>query len=194
MIDYLYLRDYDPTTSSQGECLHTAENHIAPANSECVAEAAPAESYIDEDDAAFPDPVLVSDEDPWGRWNTILPEPAPAPAPMSETGDAKLSFLEMHAKMYVIASKYDIGSLEELAFKKFKCHAKQDWSTPDLIATIPIIFGQTAETKTKIRKSLKNLIVRHSRALVQAPGFEEAVNNVEGLAYELFRLKASSIG
>jgi len=191
MIDYLYLRDYDPTASGQGECLHTAEDHAAPASSECVPEAAPTEPYIDGGDAPSPEPVLVSDEDPWGRWNTI---PEPAPAPVSKTGDAKSSFLEMHAKMYVIASKYDIGSLEELAFKKFKCHAKQDWLAPDLIATIPIIFGQTSETQTKIRRSFKNLIVKHSRALVQAPGFEEAVNNVEGLAYDLFRLKASSFG
>jgi hypothetical protein len=110
----------------------------------------------------------------------------PWPEPTLDTGDPKSSFLEIHAKMFVIASKYDIKPLESAAFAKLKRDTELNWWAPDLIAAIPVVFGQTSETQTELRDLLKDLIVRQSRNLAEVPGFKEAIGNVEGLAYDLF--------
>jgi hypothetical protein len=76
--------------------------------------------------------------------------------------------------------------LESAAFAKLKRDTKLNWWAPDLVAAIPIVFGHTSENETELRNVLKHLIVRQSRNLAEVPGFKEAIENVEGLAYDLF--------
>jgi hypothetical protein len=75
------------------------------------------------------------------------PEPEPVPEPVSEdsylptnstttasTSVHRLSsFLDMHAKVSTIASKYDIRSLEYEARKKFKDQTQRSWQIADII-------------------------------------------------------------
>jgi hypothetical protein len=96
------------------------------------------------------------------------------------------SFLEMHAKMFAIASKYGIKSLERTAREKFKDQFDGDWSAADLIAAIEIVFNHTPEGEIELRNALKDAIVQHAAYLVQKPGFGEAVANIDGLVYDLF--------
>jgi hypothetical protein len=100
----------------------------------------------------------------------------------------------MHAKMFVIASKYDIKPLRDAAFKKLKCQTKLDWQGPDLIAAMSIVFSQTPESRIKLRNIFKNVIVKHAHTLVRVSGFQEAVADIEGLAYDLFLRQTKSIG
>jgi hypothetical protein len=99
------------------------------------------------------------------------------------------SFLEMHAKVFAIASKYDIKSLERVAREKFKDQSKGDWLPADLIAAIDVVFNGTPEPETELRNALKDAIVRCAITMVQHPGFEESVAHINGLAYALFRRK-----
>lgn len=92
----------------------------------------------------------------------------------------------MHAKMFAIASKYDIKLLEQTAREKFNDQLIVDWSPADLIAAIEIVCNRTPDREIELRNTLKDAIVRHAATLVQQPGFGEAVANVDGLAYDLF--------
>jgi hypothetical protein len=209
MIDYLYLGDYDPATTRQSETIATKKEEVASARSDCAVAPVPTEAYVDGNDGQLEWPLeLVLDAEPappeiddvWGsmmrlsssklcrkcKSNRAASNREPWPEPTLGTGDPKSSFLEIHAKMFVIASKYDIKPLESAAFSKLKRDTELNWWAPDLVAAIPIVFGQTSETQTELRDLLKDLIVRQSRNLAEVPGFKEAIGNVEGLAYDLF--------
>jgi hypothetical protein len=134
-------------------------------------------------------------------------EPEPEPEPVSEpvfgyyhlptdSADAALSavqgsssFLEMHAKVSALASKYDIRSLEYEARKKFKDETQRSWETVDLIAAIHVVFNFIPDSESELRTILKDTMVRHALTLVQHPDFEDAVASIDGLAYDLFRRK-----
>jgi hypothetical protein len=131
-------------------------------------------------------------------WKMAPPEPEPKPGlplPIATLarGDASSSFMEMHAKVFAIASKYDTKSLERIAHQKFKDQTKCGWNITDLIAAMGIVFGQTPESELKLRRILKEVIVEHALTLVQYPGFEDAVARIDGLAYDLFPRKTHSV-
>lgn len=116
-----------------------------------------------------------------------LPTDSADAAPSTVQGH--LSFLEMHAKVFAIASKYDIRSLECVARKKFKDETQRSWEIVDLIAAIHVVFNLTPDGEFELRNILKDTIVRHALTLVQYPDFEDAVAGIGGLAYDLFRRK-----
>jgi hypothetical protein len=151
MIDYLYLGDYDPATAHEYESPSTIEERIVLASPEPDAETAFAEPDIDGTFASSLEPVELSDAisadpvaDSWGGLPVV-------PGPVNS------SFLEMHAKMFVIASKYDITPLRDEASKKLKHETKLDWQGPDLIAAMSIIFSQTPEKRAKLRNVFKGV-------------------------------------
>jgi hypothetical protein len=190
MIDYLYLRDYDPATADEYKSLHTVEAGVETMFAEPNVDSMTARSSEHAD-------AIPADQNPnlrefWDSWakETIELDPESSLGP----GDPNTSFLEMHAKMFVIASKYDITPLKDAAFKKLKYQTKLDWRGPDLIAAMTIVFSQTPESSTKLRTIFKNVIVKHARTLVKVSGFQEAVADIEGLAYDLFLRQTKSIG
>jgi len=99
----------------------------------------------------------------------------------------------MHARMFAIATKYDIKSLKQTARDKFKDQFHRDWSTADLIAAIEIVCNHTPDREIELRNSLKDAIVRHAVTLVEQPGFGEAVERIDGLAYDLFCRKTNAL-
>jgi hypothetical protein len=203
MIDYLYLEDYDPSLTPASGSSTPVESKDGCENIERTAEVAQTEDSF----VGSAQPV----EDMWGlnmkktkkdkkgtNRTVAPPEPEPEPEPLLPVttrarGDASSSFMEMHAKVFAIASKYDIKPLERIARQKLKDQTKCEWNIADLTAAMAIVFGQTPESELKLRRILKDVIVEHALTLVQDPGFEDAVSRIDGLAYDLFRRKTYSV-
>jgi hypothetical protein len=203
MIDYLYLEDYDPSLTPASGSSTPVESKDGCENIERTAEVAQTEDSF----VGSAQPV----EDMWGlnmkktkkdkkgtNRTVAPPEPEPEPEPLLPVttrarGDASSSFMEMHAKVFAIASKYDIKPLERIARQKLKDQTKCEWNIADLTAAMAIVFGQTPESELKLRRILKDVIVEHALTMVQDPGFEDAVSRIDGLAYDLFRRKTYSV-
>lgn len=98
------------------------------------------------------------------------------------------SFLAVHAKVFALGSKYDIPHLQTKALAKFKVAARL-WSRDELVESIPIAFS-TAPDNDSLRITLKAIITANSARLTDDSAFEDAVNGIEGLAFDLFRLQA----
>jgi hypothetical protein len=187
MIDFLYLDDYDPGT------LHVpVADPIPPVPIEHAVEATLTDPAL-EDYWGFnvrskaPPPQPESIEDMWGPFPSKKKKGKKGKVPAAEPAEPpSYILLEMHAKMFAIASKYDIKSLERTAREKFKDQFDGDWSAADLIAAIDIVFNHTPEREVELRGALKDAIVQHAAYLVQKPGFGEAVSNIDGLVYDLF--------
>ncbi|GAB7336118.1 hypothetical protein MBLNU13_g08910t2 [Cladosporium sp. NU13] len=216
MIDYLYLHDYDPRTTKAPVSVSIDEDCKDEASTSGAPEL-DIETTIDEppqpNDAS--DFWGLGSSGKKGKKEkkrtkkaaTWEPEPEPEPEPVPESvfqyhhlptvsADAALSavqgppsFLEMHAKVFALASKYDIRSLEYEARKKFKDETQRSWETIDLIAAIHVLFNLTPDSETELRSILKATMVRHALTLVQHPNFEDAVASIDGLGYGLFRRK-----
>jgi hypothetical protein len=208
MVDYLYLDDYDPRTLPPANPIPPVgditgvDSTIARAVEVTQADPPPQDPWLSSrstgafgtspsatpfDFGAVDPPPQPDDDDMWAihalrkkdkkkakKKAILAAEPPPD------------SFLEMHAKMFAIASKYDIKSLERTAREKFKDQFDGDWSAADLIAAIEIVFNHTPEGEIELRNALKDAIVQHAAYLVQKPGFGEAVANIDGLVYDLF--------
>jgi hypothetical protein len=206
MIDHLYLEDYDPNLTPASGSSTPVESKDGCENIERTAD------VVQTEESFFGSAQSV--EDMWGlnrkktkkdvkkgtNWIVAPPEPEPEPEPepllpvtTPAKGDVSSSFMEMHAKVFAIASKYDIKPLERIARQKLKDQTKCNWNIADLTAAMAIVFGQTPESELKLRRILKDVIVEHALTLVQDPGFEDAVSRIDGLAYDLFRRKTHSV-
>ena len=95
------------------------------------------------------------------------------------------SFLPVHAKVFALGSKYDIPHLQRRSLAKFKAAARL-WSKDELVESIPIAFN-TAPDNNSLRVAINAIITANSARLTDDSVFEDAVNGVEGLAFELFR-------
>jgi hypothetical protein len=163
MVDHFYLGDYDPRTCLAPDQVPSIEYGVGGTNEHSV-----------ELQTKPPDM-----DDEW-----LAPDDRPLPD-LTRNGADAIS-LEMHAKVFAIALKYDIDSLEQTARKKFKDHMKCEWWMADLITAIGIVFHHTPDHEIELRDALKDAIVRRAVYLLRHPDFKEAVEGVDGLSYELF--------
>lgn len=113
-------------------------------------------------------------------FSTELDTPAP-PAAFAN------SFLPVHAKIFALGSKYHIPHLQDRALAKFKADACR-WSKKELIESIAIAFN-TSPDNDSLRDAIKAIITENSAQLTDDSAFEDAVNNIQGLAFELFKLQ-----
>lgn len=99
--------------------------------------------------------------------------------------------LQINALVYVMAIKYDIRPLMHAALEKFKAGSKGNWDRQDLITTIPIVFHKIPDTETELRENLITMIIENAHDLLTDQAFRDAVEAVEGLAFELFQRMGS---
>ena len=92
-----------------------------------------------------------------------------------------------NANVFALGSKYDIPHLQTKALTKFKVAARL-WSKDELIESIPIVFN-TAPDNDSLRVAINAIITANSAQLTNDSAFEDAVNDIEGLAFQLFRLQ-----
>ncbi|KAL8949892.1 MAG: hypothetical protein Q9222_004030, partial [Ikaeria aurantiellina] len=94
------------------------------------------------------------------------------------------STLDIHARMYVIADKYGITSLQDIARCKFEYEAgvlqSQDSnkvsSLKSLLEAVPIVYTMTPNTDPTLRKMLSQAIACHlhaSQKILENPQFRE---------------------
>lgn len=95
--------------------------------------------------------------------------------------------LPVHAKVFALGSKYDIPHLQRRSLAKFKADARL-WSKDELIESIPLAFNTTLDNSS-LRVAIKVIITENCALLADDLAFEDAVNGIEGLAFELFRLQ-----
>jgi len=188
MMDYFYLGDYDLATTLE-------RDRVTPWPDDGAVQSVAGDHTAD----SLGQPT--DPDDPWGSWvpkkkkkKVVInfgsepgpePEPEPeAPIPASTSRDAHP--LELHAKVFAMASKYDVESLELTARKKFKDQLRRQWYVGDMITAMDVVFNHTPDREIKLRDALKDAIVMYATDVVRDPGFEAAVAGIDGLAYDLF--------
>lgn len=192
MMDYFYLADYDPGTISASQtaspALKTEGGHGSVDNPRPDSLEHPTDTGWGVSGMSAKERKALKKARTRGFGFGYDPEPNPEPEPEPPVPDSTGSdtnFLELHARVFAIASKYDIKPLEQTARRKFKDKSKRDWWIADLIAAIGIVFHHTPDHEVELRDALKDAIVRRGLYLVNHPDFKVAVEDVDGLAYDL---------
>ncbi|KAK5996373.1 hypothetical protein PT974_01707 [Cladobotryum mycophilum] len=99
----------------------------------------------------------------------------------SNAGDLDLI---VHAKMYALAEKYDLGALKQLALEKFKRGVMTKWATMDFLEAAELAFTSTVETDRALREVVVNTLVNH-RSLLRTMSTQAVLKRVENLAFEV---------
>lgn len=195
MIDLLYTGDFHPeSVSSRTHVLVSDDRTFSSSHPIQAASEQPTATMIDiahplhtDDNHEAPRMPKVSKKDKRKKARTGWQEPSPeALVTGSMTTGCSEDHLQTNALVYVIAIKYDIRPLMHAALEKFKAGSKGNWDRQDLIATIPIVFHRIPDTETGLRGNLITLI-ENAHDLLTDQAFRDAVETVEGLAFELFR-------
>jgi len=106
-------------------------------------------------------------------------------------GDAEQ--LLLHAKMYEIGDKYDVIGLKQLAREKFLRVCNEYWDTEYFAPAAHYAFSTTPEEEKGLRDVISNVISQHM-ALLKKPAVETLLDEFNGLAVGLLKLKAKDIG
>lgn len=97
--------------------------------------------------------------------------------------------LTAHAKVFAAADKFQISKLKMLATFNFNEHtSKQKSSVFDVAEAIRVVFSSTLDSIPELRDTLKQYLLRFDGTVTDRIELQSAVENVEGLAYELFKM------
>jgi hypothetical protein len=98
------------------------------------------------------------------------------------------SVLDLHARMFALASKYDIPQLRTVSLTKFQNETQNSWHQVGFIVAIQTAF-RTAPEDNSLWNLLEKTIVHKGSQLASDYGFELVVAKIPGLAISLFRQK-----
>ncbi|KAF2162410.1 hypothetical protein M409DRAFT_27035 [Zasmidium cellare ATCC 36951] len=100
--------------------------------------------------------------------------------------------LTMHARLYALAVKYNLSDLKKVAIEKMKLAVRGTWDREDFAKAIAVAFGATPDGDRGMRDIIIQTILSCSANLVSDPVVEKAINAVDGLPFELFKLQSTS--
>jgi hypothetical protein len=115
----------------------------------------------------------------------ICNPPAPPLPLLNGTSDQLL----LHAKMYEIAEKYDVGGLKELVIEKFSRACEHFWDDAKFSVAAYHVFSTTPDHDKGLRDVISGTIASHMKALVKKPEIETLLTEFNGLAYGLLKVK-----
>lgn len=127
-------------------------------------------------------------ETPTRQNNYHQQQTKPAPV-LKPSGDCNTA---MHAKVYALGSKYGIRSLQAVAKIKFAEAATYAWNNSTFIEAIDLVYKNTPDDDKGLRDIVARTIIDHSAVLTPKAGVEACVRNIDGLAFDLLKLKSTS--
>lgn len=214
MIDYFYLSEYDPTLITSASPTIAANDIDTDLSSEVGPQQAEVEDgetlethQGQRDKTPGPEPVDFAEpavdqaekstlslkkKEKKGKGTAKKSShgdssPVPESSVTRTASSPMKGLLTMHAKMFNIAAKYNIEPLMDVAVMKFRSIASSIWDAQDLVTAIPVVYTQTSECDNELRDIFEVVILENAHELISDPGFGEAVDHVDGLAWSLFR-------
>lgn len=157
MIDFFYYTTYDVSTAPSSVVGSDEVDHLERPVSEAS---------------------RASDTTEHGNEPTISEKHTDAPAQ---------NHLSTHAKVYALASKYDVPKLRSMASKNFQIACGSYWELGNIIDAMNIVFKTTAPNDLTLRKILRQTLAEKSVDLVHENSFREAVESIDGLSFDLFQ-------
>lgn len=114
------------------------------------------------------------------RPTTFLAEPA------NQATDAhNPASLLINAKVYIIADKYELKALRELACNKYKEAVANAWNTSIFSESASLVFDNTVETDRMLRDVIVQVASHNARALLDRGEFVKMLKHHGDIATEI---------
>lgn len=94
----------------------------------------------------------------------------------------------INAQMYVIADKYGITELKELAKEKFKLALESDWQDLTFISVVEFVYGPTSPTNSELRGVVTKFALQHLPVLKTQQQFHTVLKAYPDFAYDFLVL------
>ena len=100
--------------------------------------------------------------------------------------------LEMHARMYSLASKYDLPTLKTTAVTKYYQVAQgNSFDSNDLATAITIAYNTGSEGEAEMRKAVLVSIIKHLKLATTETCIRDAISRERDLAIEIMAALAN---
>ncbi|KAE8446182.1 hypothetical protein EG329_012407 [Mollisiaceae sp. DMI_Dod_QoI] len=97
------------------------------------------------------------------------------------------SHLTIYTKVYVLAEKYDIPSLKELATSKFKKAVAPEWNPDSLATSLELMYTELPDSDLMLKKVAIEAASEHIGELVDRAEFESMCKKYPGVAFDIFK-------
>jgi hypothetical protein len=142
MIRFFYYFDY-PTLSELQEEASSIPNHPNPKESKTPTK-------------------MVESPQRFNNRGQPMPKPEPEPELLTPN-------LTIHARVYALGEKYDIGGLKTLSLGKFKTEARVHWNTDGFISAVEEAYTSTIDQDRGMRDAVVEAIYQHVSVLDKKP-------------------------
>lgn len=92
----------------------------------------------------------------------------------------------MHAKVFEVATKYQMPALRSLAASKFKTAVQANWKHVTFAEAIQMVYSSMLENTQELKEVIADVMTAHGE-LLDKPEIKTVVLGINGLAYELLR-------
>lgn len=99
----------------------------------------------------------------------------------------------INAQMYVIADKYGIPGLKELAKEKFELALESDWQDLTFISVIEFVYGPTSPTNSDLRGVVTKFALQHIPVLKAQQQFHTVLKAYPDFAYDFLVLTMEKV-
>ena len=139
------------------------------------------------------DPEDQSEEDGFEHQDTSAsPPPAKSKATLAHGKPAAPQpaltphhALKLHAEVYVLADRYDVVALKNLALEKFKRASRSHWDGDAFVAAAHTAYEWTSDADVGLRASLLDAMFEHRLKLLNDPRLREDLQGLGSLMYSL---------
>ncbi len=95
--------------------------------------------------------------------------------------------LLVNAKLYIIAEKYEIQALKELACTKYQQVLPETWNTSVFAESARLVYDNTVETDRMLRDIIVEVASNNAKTLLDRGEFVDLLKSNGGLATEIMR-------
>jgi hypothetical protein len=96
----------------------------------------------------------------------------------------------LHASIYALGKKYGIAGLKETSLQKFEDNTEVSWKIDAFYETIKIVFTSTTDHDKGLRDLVLRLLSLHRREVAGNPQMERVIREIDGLAYDLWKMNS----
>jgi hypothetical protein len=94
--------------------------------------------------------------------------------------------LSIHADMYALGDKYQVGGLQRLAASKFKASLAHHWNSPDFITAVQTVYTSTPDSNRMLRDVVVQGFKDHfSIDITKDPAIEAKLDTIDELSLTL---------